>query len=232
MRHTISVLVENEFGVLSRVSGLFSGRGFNIESLSVAPTLDPSISRMTIVTSGDDRILEQINKQLNKLISTIKVVDFTGEDFVERDSVAGMLPSGGHEWEMGPMGTLVSANITSDPETGIGDILQSAFFSPKEPTLVLARLARGPRGGGAMAVQDRPQHALVGDVLLDQLGPALHSGRAIFVYGHPGTGKTYICRRLSVLLTGAVLVPHAIAVSETVVQVFDAATLPGSGGQP
>ncbi len=85
MRHTISVLVENEFGVLSRVSGLFSGRGFNIESLSVAPTLDPSISRMTIVTSGDDRILEQINKQLNKLIDTIKIIDFTGQDYVERE---------------------------------------------------------------------------------------------------------------------------------------------------
>ena len=85
MKHTISVLVENEFGVLSRVSGLFSGRGFNIESLSVAPTLDDNVSRMTIVTSGDDRILEQITKQLNKLISTIKVVDFTDEDYVERE---------------------------------------------------------------------------------------------------------------------------------------------------
>lgn len=85
MKHTISVLVENEFGVLSRVSGLFSGRGFNIESLSVAPTLDPDTSRMTIVTSGDDRILEQITKQLNKLISTIKVVDFTAKDFIARE---------------------------------------------------------------------------------------------------------------------------------------------------
>jgi acetolactate synthase-1/3 small subunit len=85
MKHTISVLVENEFGALSRISGLFSGRGFNIESLSVAPTLDPEISRMTLVTHGDARILEQITKQLNKLISTIKVVDFTGEDFLERE---------------------------------------------------------------------------------------------------------------------------------------------------
>jgi len=85
MRHTISVLVENEFGVLSRISGLFSGRGFNIESLCVAPTLEPNISRMTIVTSGDDRILEQISKQLNKLISTIKVIDFTGGYYVERE---------------------------------------------------------------------------------------------------------------------------------------------------
>ncbi|WP_029917642.1 acetolactate synthase small subunit [Pelobacter seleniigenes] len=85
MKHTISVLVENEFGVLSRISSLFSGRGFNIESLSVAPTLDPDTSRMTIVTHGDDRIIEQITKQLNKLISTIKVVNFTGADFIERE---------------------------------------------------------------------------------------------------------------------------------------------------
>ncbi len=85
MKHTISVLVENEFGVLTRVAGLFSGRGFNIESLSVAPTFDPSISRMTIVTRGDEQILEQITKQLNKLIDTIKVIDFTGQDYVERE---------------------------------------------------------------------------------------------------------------------------------------------------
>jgi acetolactate synthase I/III small subunit len=85
MKHTISVLVENEFGVLARVAGLFSGRGFNIESLSVAPTLDSSISRMTIVTSGDEKILEQITKQLNKLIDTIKVIDFTGQDYIERE---------------------------------------------------------------------------------------------------------------------------------------------------
>ena len=71
MRHTISVLVENKFGVLARIAGLFSGRGYNIESLCVAPTLDPTVSRMTIVTSGDERVLEQINKQLNKLIDVI-----------------------------------------------------------------------------------------------------------------------------------------------------------------
>jgi len=85
MRHVISVLVENEFGVLTRIAGLFSGRGFNIESLSVAPTLDPTLSRMTIVTSGDDQVIEQVNKQLNKLIDTIKVIDFTNEAFVERE---------------------------------------------------------------------------------------------------------------------------------------------------
>jgi acetolactate synthase-1/3 small subunit len=87
MRHTISVLVENEFGVLSRVAGLFSGRGFNIESLSVAETAEASISRMTIVTSGNDQIIEQILKQLNKLIPVIKVVDFSGVEIVDRELV-------------------------------------------------------------------------------------------------------------------------------------------------
>ncbi len=85
MKHIISVLVENKFGVLSRVSGLFSGRGFNIETISVGPTLDPSISQMTIVTTGDERILEQIVKQLNKLIDVIKVTDLAEKEFVERE---------------------------------------------------------------------------------------------------------------------------------------------------
>jgi acetolactate synthase-1/3 small subunit len=87
MRHTISVLVENEFGVLARVAGLFSGRGFNIESLSVAETLDPTVSRITLVTRGDDQVLEQIEKQLNKLINVIKVTDFTATEHVERELV-------------------------------------------------------------------------------------------------------------------------------------------------
>jgi acetolactate synthase-1/3 small subunit len=87
MRHTISVLVENKSGVLSRISGLFSGRGFNIESLSVGETIDPDISIMTIVTIGDDRIIEQITKQLNKLIDVIKVVDYMEIDHVEREMI-------------------------------------------------------------------------------------------------------------------------------------------------
>lgn len=87
MRHIISVLVENEFGVLSRVAGLFSGRGFNIESLCVAETLDPTISTMTIVTSGNEAIIEQVLKQLNKLINVIKVVDFKELDYVSREMV-------------------------------------------------------------------------------------------------------------------------------------------------
>ncbi len=85
MRHTISVLVENEFGVLARVAGLFSGRGFNIESLSVAETLDPTISRITLVTTGDDAVLEQITKQLNKLVPIIRVSDFKDTEHVERE---------------------------------------------------------------------------------------------------------------------------------------------------
>ena len=85
MRHVISILVENEPGVLSRVSGLFSGRGFNIESLNVAETLDPTVSRMTLVTSGNEQIIEQIIKQLNKLVNVVKVMDLTGSDFVDRE---------------------------------------------------------------------------------------------------------------------------------------------------
>ncbi len=87
MQHTISVLVVNKFGVLSRISGLFSGRGFNIESLNVAETNDPEVSRMTIVTRGDDKKIEQITKQLNKLVDIIKVVDLTEEQFVDRELI-------------------------------------------------------------------------------------------------------------------------------------------------
>ena len=85
MRHVLSELVENEPGVLSRVAGLFSGRGFNIESLNVAPTLEAGISHMTITTSGDDQIIEQIIKQLRKLVTVVKVVDFQDLAAVERE---------------------------------------------------------------------------------------------------------------------------------------------------
>ena len=85
MRHTLGVLVENQPGVLSRVAGLFSGRGFNIECLTVAETLDPEVSRLTLVTTGDEMIMEQIVKQLNKLVSVIKVIDFREVKFVDRE---------------------------------------------------------------------------------------------------------------------------------------------------
>ncbi|MGO9147885.1 MAG: acetolactate synthase small subunit [Desulfomonilia bacterium] len=87
MRHAIDILVDNQAGVLSRVVGLFSGRGFNIESLSVAPTLDPTKSKMVITTSGNEQVLEQIKKQLNKLVNVIKVVDFMDKNYVEREMI-------------------------------------------------------------------------------------------------------------------------------------------------
>ncbi|MFA6313723.1 MAG: acetolactate synthase small subunit [Sterolibacterium sp.] len=85
MRHIISILLENEAGALSRVSGLFSARAYNIESLTVAPTEDPSLSRMTIVSVGSDDVIEQITKQLNKLIEVVKVVDLSEAAHVERE---------------------------------------------------------------------------------------------------------------------------------------------------
>lgn len=87
MKHTVAVLVQNEFGVLARVAGLFSARGFNIDSLAVGETDDPKISRMTIVSSGNDRVLEQIMKQLAKLIDVIRVEDLKPEDMIERELV-------------------------------------------------------------------------------------------------------------------------------------------------
>lgn len=85
MRHTISVLVENKSGVLARISGLFSARGYNIDSLAVGETEDPTISKMTIIVKGDDRIIEQVKKQLGKLIDVISVKDFTKKDYIDRE---------------------------------------------------------------------------------------------------------------------------------------------------
>ncbi len=87
MKHTVAILVENHFGVLAHVSGLFSARGFNIDSLAVGETEDPTVSRMTIVAHGDDRVIEQIMKQLNKLVDVIKVQDLTEDDMIERELV-------------------------------------------------------------------------------------------------------------------------------------------------
>ena len=85
MRHTIAILLENEAGALSRVAGLFSARGYNIESLTVAPTEDDSVSRLTLVTVGDDEIIEQITKQLNKLVDVIKLVELDAAEDIERE---------------------------------------------------------------------------------------------------------------------------------------------------
>ncbi len=87
MRHTISVLVENKFGVLTRIAGLFSGRGYNIDTLNVGPTEDPATSRMTIVTHGDEATLEQIVKQLEKLVDVLEVTDFREHEYIDRELV-------------------------------------------------------------------------------------------------------------------------------------------------
>ncbi|MFO0121736.1 MAG: acetolactate synthase small subunit, partial [Inhella sp.] len=97
MKHIIAVLLENEAGALSRVVGLFSARAYNIESLSVAPTEDPSLSRMTIVTTGSDEVIEQITKHLNRLIEVVKVVDLTEAQFIEREMMLVKLRAVGKE---------------------------------------------------------------------------------------------------------------------------------------
>lgn len=94
MRHTISVLVENKFGVLARISGLFSGRGFNIHTLNVAPTHDPELSRVTAVVNGDDSVLDQITKQLKKLINVVEVSDFERDEAVSRELILVKLDAG------------------------------------------------------------------------------------------------------------------------------------------
>lgn len=123
MRHTISVLVENKFGVLARVAGLFSGRGYNIDSLNVGETEDPTVSRMTIVARGDDRILEQIIKQLNKLIDVIKVTDLTDEAHVERELVL----------------VKVSANSKTRSEIiQLADIFRASIVDVSHETLIIS----------------------------------------------------------------------------------------------
>ena len=87
MRHTISVLVENKFGVLTRIAGMFSGRGFNIDTLSVAPTLDATKSRMTLVVRGDDQVVDQVVKLLNKLVEVIEIQDFREGEYVDRELI-------------------------------------------------------------------------------------------------------------------------------------------------
>jgi acetolactate synthase-1/3 small subunit len=99
MKHIIAVLLENEAGALSRVVALFSARAYNIESLSVAPTEDPSLSRMTIVTTGSDDVIEQITKHLNRLIEVVKVVDLTEAQFIEREMMLVKLRAVGKERE-------------------------------------------------------------------------------------------------------------------------------------
>jgi acetolactate synthase-1/3 small subunit len=112
MRHTISILVENKFGVLTRVAGLFSGRGYNIDSLNVAPTHDATLSRMTIVTRGDDATVEQIVKQVGKLVDVVKVIDYRQGDYIDRELVLIRVATGSNNRaEVAQMAELFRAKV-------------------------------------------------------------------------------------------------------------------------
>ena len=153
MRHILSLLVENEAGALSRISGLFSARGFNIESLSVAPTEDPTVSRMTLVTSGSDAIIEQITKHLNRLIDVIKVVDLNESEHIERELMLVKVKAlDSYREELMRLsdifrGRIIGVNETSYTIeiTGNGDKLD-AFLKAVIPELILETVRTGISG--------------------------------------------------------------------------------------
>ena len=155
MRHIISVLLENESGALSRVAGLFSARGYNIETLTVAPTEDHSLSRLTIVTSGSDEIIEQITKQLNKLIDVIKVVDLSEAAHIERElMLIKVRASGKDREEMKRMADIFRGRIIDVTEstyvielTGNGSKLDS-FIQAIDTDLILETVRTGVSGIG------------------------------------------------------------------------------------
>lgn len=153
--HTISVLVENEFGVLSRVASLFSGRGFNIDSLNVAPTNEEGMSRITIVTRGDANILEQITKQLNKLIEVVKVIDLNESEHIEREMMLIKVRATGKDREeMKRMADIFRGRIIDVTEktytielTGTSDKL-NAFIEAIDRTVILETVRTGASGIG------------------------------------------------------------------------------------
>jgi len=155
MRHIISLLMENEAGALSRVAGLFSARGYNIESLTVAPTEDATLSRMTIVTSGSDAIIEQINKQLNKLIEVVAVMDLTEGEHLERELMLVKVRAEGEmREELKRMTDIfrgriidVSAATYTIELTGTGSKLDS-FLQAIERSLILETVRTGASGIG------------------------------------------------------------------------------------
>ncbi len=155
MRHIISILLENEAGALSRVAGLFSARGYNIETLTVAPTEDMSLSRLTIVTSGSDEIIEQITKQLNKLIDVIKVVDLSEAAHIERELMLIKVRSAGKDREeMKRMAEIYRGRIIDVTEatyvielTGSGSKLDS-FIQAIDADLILETVRTGVSGIG------------------------------------------------------------------------------------
>ena len=155
MRHIISILLENEAGALSRVSGLFSARGYNIETLTVAPTEDVSLSRLTIVTTGSDEVIEQITKQLNKLIDVVKVVDLSEAAHIERELMLIKVRAAGKDREeMKRMADIFRGRIIDVTETtyvieltGSGSKLDS-FIQAIDKDLILETVRTGVSGIG------------------------------------------------------------------------------------
>ena len=155
MRHIISILLENEAGALSRVSGLFSARGYNIETLTVAPTEDPSLSRMTIVTTGSDEVIEQITKHLNRLIEVVKVVDLSEGAHIERELMLVKVRATGKERdEMKRMAEIFRGRIidVTDKTYTIeltGDVAKlDAFIDAIDKALILETVRTGVSGIG------------------------------------------------------------------------------------
>jgi len=155
MRHIISILIENESGALSRVSGLFSARGYNIESLTVAPTEDPSLSRMTIISVGSEDIIEQITKQLNKLIDVVKVVDLSEAAHIERELMLVKVRATGKDRdEMKRIADIFRGRIIDVTEsTYVVELTgntakMSAFLDAIDRTLILETVRTGTCGIG------------------------------------------------------------------------------------
>jgi acetolactate synthase I/III small subunit len=153
MRHIISILMENEAGALSRVAGLFSARGYNIESLTVAPTEDPTLSRMTLVTYGTDEIIEQITKQLNKLIDVVKLMDMTEGPHIEREMMLVKVRAEGERREelkritdifRGRIIDVTAKSYTIEL-TGAGDKLD-AFLQALEQAVIIEVVRSGVSG--------------------------------------------------------------------------------------
>ena len=155
MRHIISVLMENEAGALSRVAGLFSARGYNIESLTVAPTEDSTLSRMTIVTNGSNEVIEQITKQLNKLVDVVKMQDLTEGGHIERElMLVKVRATGGLREEMKRMADIFRGRIIDVTDkvytielTGTGSKLD-AFLEALDPAAILETVRTGASGIG------------------------------------------------------------------------------------
>ena len=154
-KHTISLLVENKFGAFNRIAGLFSAKGYNIDSLTVGPTEDDSVSRMTIVTRGDDNIIEQITKQLNKLVEVVKVIDLTDGNHIERELMLVKVRAAGKDRdEMKRLADIFRGRILDVTDksytielTGTGSKLD-AFLQAIEPGVILETVRTGASGIG------------------------------------------------------------------------------------